>query len=183
MTLHEFDQPFDRLLKHFRLPPGVDKADVMSEWFDAFKHLHVDAFDAGVTLLIRRATETWWPAMGAAREVIQSRLDRYDRTGHCPTCHGGTWVQGWPVWSSGRVYATMTRCADCGVPAPSVPESKHTRPLTRAEEARWRAGQLPAPELPPWALAKQESPGGDPAIAALAAALRAKLFGPTSEVA
>lgn len=183
MTLHEFDQPFDRLLKHFRLPSGVDKADVMSEWFDAFKHLHVDAFDAGVTLLIRNATETWWPAMGAAREVIQSRLAGYEKTGHCPTCHGATWVEGWPVWSGGRVYATMARCPDCGVPAPPMPEAKHTRPLTRAEESRWRAGQLPPPALPEALRARRESPGGDPAIAALAAALKVRLFGRTSEVA
>jgi len=177
MTLPEFTTQFERILRQFRPAADADTSALMSEWFDAFRHLHVDAFEVATTRLIREATDTYWPAIGTMREIVQSRMDRYERhSGKCDTCHGSTWVDGWPVWSNGRVYRTTSRCPSCGVPVPQIPEQKHLRNLSAAEVKAWEAGQMAEAPLPDWGRAKKDT-GANPELRELCAALAVKLFG------
>lgn len=177
MTLPEFTTQFERILRQFRPAADADTSALMSEWFDAFRHLHLDAFEVATTRLIREATDTYWPAIGTMREIVQSRMDRYERTsGTCETCHGSTWIEGWPVWSNGRVYRTTSRCPSCGVPVPQMLEQKHARRLTKIEVLSWEAGQLTEAPLPAWATAKKDA-AVDPELRTFCARLAVKLFG------
>jgi hypothetical protein len=176
MTLPEFTTQFERILRQFRPAADADTSALMSEWFDAFRHLHVDAFEVATTRLIREATDTYWPAIGTMREIVQSRMDRYERTsGKCGTCHGSTCVEAWPVWCHGMVYRTTTRCTACGVPVPQMPEQKHTRPLKPAEVKQWESGGYR--DVMPEGLKAKKDAVVNPEMRQWCAGLALKLFG------
>ena len=148
MTTHEWSAQWRRLMNQFRLSADVKPADLSSEWFSQLKHYHVDAVEAGITLLLRDARDTFFPALGLLLEKISTRLKSMNRTkAKCETCGGNTWIDSWPYWSNGHVYTCVIRCPDCGVPAPQVKTDGHQQPLTAAEYQSWKAGTLQQPDI------------------------------------
>lgn len=148
MTQREFDRQFTRLCDHFHLA-DESKKTIAVDWFDALRHYHMDAVDAGITRVIGDATDTFWPALGKLKQAIQSRIAGMAKVkADCATCQGSSWVEAMPWKAHGRVYTGFQRCPDCGVPEPIfTPESLRT-PLTAAEYQAWRNRELPEPAVP-----------------------------------
>jgi hypothetical protein len=122
---------------------------VFREWFEALKHYHRDAVDAGITTLIQQATDTYWPALGALREVIRGRLASAPQLrATCTTCEGNHWVPALPIKANqGIVYETVKRCPDCGIPPPVYEPYAQQTALTATEYQQWRCRHdAPAPE-------------------------------------
>lgn len=153
MTPSEWNAQWSRLKAHFRLGSDINPAEINAEWFAQLKHLHVDAVDAGMTVLIGASQDTFFPALGALKDAIRTRMDRYDKTkGQCETCHGSTWVTDRPFWVGPFLYENVVRrCPDCGVPAPSIKEHRfpERRELTATEYAHYLAGELKGQQMTP----------------------------------
>jgi len=176
----EFDTQFNRLTNHFHLPNDADRDQVALDWLKAVEHYHVDALERGVTDLIRNATDRFWPPLGKLLEAIRGRMAGMEKTpGKCATCHGSTWIEAWPMKSrDGRVYEFMSRCPDCGVPAPTMNNRHdHLMPLSQAEYQQFKAGEWNHPPMPEGLQAKPRKPGEVTEIAAAMERLRVKLFG------
>ena len=156
MNAAQFDEQFNRLKSHFHLGGEVDKGALGVEWFQAVKHYHVDALDHAVTMLIRGATDRFWPPLGKLLEIIRGRIAGMERThDHCATCHGSTWIEAWPWQVNGLVYRGMQRCPDCGVPAPPIKSSTYGQPLNKTEYFAYMAGTFGREVMPDWAKAKR----------------------------
>lgn len=143
MTTDEFDVHFARIESHFKMPAEMNREAEYEEWARAVMHYHIDVLDAAVTKLIRDATDTFWPALGAVLEMIRAKLSAHDRLDRrCGTCHGSTWIHSWPWWSNGMVYAGYQRCPDCGTPPPPYREPEFRKALSAAEYQAWQDGSL-----------------------------------------
>lgn len=141
MSAAEFDTQFNRLKAHFHLGADVDKSALGVEWFQSVEHYHVDALDHAVTQLIRQATDRFWPPLGKLLEIIRGRMAGMEKTrDKCATCSGSTWVEAWPWQVNGVVYTGMSRCPDCGVPAPEMKPSPYRAPLTKVQYQSYLAG-------------------------------------------
>ena len=180
MNAAQFDEQFNRLKSHFHLGGDLDKGALGVEWFQAVEHYHIDALDHAVTMLIRGATDRFWPALGKLLEIIRGRIAGMDKThDHCATCHGSTWVEAWPMRSrEGHVYEFMSRCPDCGVPAPQGGTSTFgLTALSKSEYHLYKSGDWVHPPMPD-GLGAKPRPKGDPALMQDAMnRLRLKLFG------
>jgi hypothetical protein len=177
MTATEWDAQWTRL-SQFRVGGDADRGEVSAEWFSQLRHYHVDAVDAGVTRLIGTAKDTFLPGLGLLKELIQQRMDRYDRTpGKCGRCHGSGWVDA-PAWkSNGIIYEGMQRCPACGIPAPQTPERPMAQPVSPVELAEYHAGRY-GRELMPLGLEAKPRPGGEQTeMRAAMERLRIRLFG------
>jgi len=155
MTAAEWETQWKRL-DQFRVGGDADRTEVSAEWFAQLKHYHVDAVEHGITQLIGSAKDTFLPGLGLLKELIQTRIDRYERAHHgCQTCHGSTWIESWPVVSNGQLYEMFARCPDCGVPAPEMKKPHpNARPATKTEYEEWKAGRYLRDTMPDWAKAK-----------------------------
>lgn len=172
-----------RRLDHFHVSGDANRADLSAEWYRQLRHWHVDAVEYGITQLIGTAKDTFLPGLGLLKDYIQSRIDRYDRTGKCGVCGGSGWVDGAPFISNGLVYANaVTRCTACGIPAPKVDAHARRQPLTDLQDHEYRAGRYGREQMPEGLQAKSEQPG-NPELKAAFASLREKLFGVKGEVA
>lgn len=133
MTMAEWGDQWARLAQ-FRVSGDAKREDISGEWFAQLRHFHVDAVDHGVSQLIGSARDTFLPGLGALKECIQSRIDKYDRSNRgCQTCHGSTLIDAQPWMSNGIIYDGLTRCPDCGVPAPPAPYRPGMRALSLHE--------------------------------------------------
>lgn len=187
MTAAEWERQWRRL-DQFRVGGEADRSEVQAEWFSQLRHHHVDAVDHGVTQLIGSAKDTFLPGLGLLKELIQSRLDRYDRThGKCATCHGSGLIDAPAFMSNGLVYANVAmRCPDCGIPAPTV-EASRRQPLTDLQRHEYQAGRFGHEQMPvgceakPWAQGAREAHKA--AMMQAFERLRLKLFGNDSEAA
>jgi hypothetical protein len=143
MTPADFDDQFNRLTNHFRMSADTDRHLVALEWLKAVEHYHIDALDHAVTELIRHSTDTFWPPLGKLLEIIRNRIAGLERVSNkCQTCNGSTWVEAWPWQVNGLVYTGMSRCPDCGVPAPQdIKQSSHRVPLTKVQYQQYLAGE------------------------------------------
>lgn len=149
MTGAEFEKQFSRLLDHFHFPAESDRGQVTLDWFKAVEHYHVDALDRGVTEVIRTKEDRFWPPLKTVLDAIKGRMAGMQSVrSKCETCHGSTWVEGWPWWSNGMVYTGMQRCLDCGVPVPQIEVNHHRVPLTRSEYQMWKDGTLNEVRIP-----------------------------------
>lgn len=148
MTLNEFHREFGRLEKHFRLDDDNRKT-VISDWFKALSHYHVDAFSTAIDDVLMDAIDTFWPALGKITSAIKSRAARYEMLKReCPTCGGTTWIEAQPWKSNGFIYEGFQRCPDCGTPPPNYTMPPYREPLTATEFAQWLGGTFRGPEIP-----------------------------------
>lgn len=148
MTFHEWQPQWGRLA-HFRISADADRDQLEVEWFAQLKHWHVDAVDAGITLLIGHAKDNFLPGLGLLKDHIQSRVGRYEKTrGTCATCNGTTWIEAMPWKSNGWIYSGFTRCPDCGVPAPTYTPYGRREELTATEYQQVLAGTFQEPAMP-----------------------------------
>lgn len=178
MNAFEFDGEFDRLKTHFRLPSDVDAGKLGIEWFDALKHLHVDAVHRGVSDVIQRATDTFFPPIGLVLEAIRIRMAGMDRTkDKCATCHGSGWIEVWPAMRWSLVYRRNARCPDCGIPAPDIKKHQSERPLSKEELEAYEERRENRDIMPEWAKARHPSdPNMKNELREFMAALRDRLF-------
>lgn len=158
MTFPEWQPQWARLA-HFRISADVDRDHLEAEWFAQLKHWHVDAVDAGVTLLIGHAKDNFLPGLGLLKDYIRQQIGRYERTpGQCATCHGTSWIEASPWKSNGLVYEGVVRCPECGIPAPQVNDRKVTKPLTPLEQHEYQAGRYSREWMPVGLEAKPWNP-------------------------
>jgi hypothetical protein len=88
-------------------------------------------------------------------------------------------VEAWPMRSrEGHVYEFMSRCPDCGVPAPQGGTSTFgLTALSKSEYHQYQTGDWVHPPMPD-GLGARPRPNGDPALMQDAMSrLRLKLFG------
>ena len=138
-----------RRLAHFQIRADADRPALEIEWFAQLKHHHVDAVDVGITQLIGQAKDNFLPGLGLLKDLIQTRLGRYDTTpGRCATCHGALWIDAPPWKAYGRIYTGFCRCPDCGVPAPAYTPNGRREALTASEHQAYLAGTFTEPPLP-----------------------------------
>lgn len=188
MTSAEWKNQWKRL-RQFRVNPDVTPDDVSAEWFQQLQHYHVDAVERGITELIGHQKDTFLPGVGALKELITNRINKYDHHhGGCETCHGSIWIEAWPVMFDGRLYEMFARCPDCGVPAPEMKKPHpSSRPATKTEYEEWKAGRYARDTMPDFATAKPWKPGQREAHKAemreLFDRLRVKLFGHLEDAA
>lgn len=188
MVAAEWTKQWKRL-DQFTLPSDANRAKVGLEWFTQLKHFHIDAIDRGITEVIGQSKDNFMPGLGVLKELIQSRIDKYERVrGKCNTCHGSTWIEAWPVMWDGKLYEMFSRCPDCGVPAPEMKKPHpNARPATKIEYEEWKAGRYARDTMPEFAKAKPWKPGAREAHVAemreMFDRLRVKLFGNDSEAA
>lgn len=185
MTPQEW-APLWARLAHFHVSGDIDREKLEAEWFAQLKHWHVDAVDAGVTLLIGHARDNFLPGLGLLKDYIGQRMGRYERTpGKCATCHGSGWIDVDPWKSNGIVYEGVVRCPNCGIPAPKLNDRKVTHPLTHLEAHEYQAGRYSRELMPPGCEAKPWNPESKAqhktAMRAMFDALRIKLFGSQEE--
>jgi len=153
MTSTEWNVQWKRL-DQFSLPPDAKRSTVGLEWFSQLRHYHVDAVERGISELIGAARDGFMPGLGTLKELIQSRIDKYERAhGNCRTCHGATMIESWPLMWEGRLYEMYTRCPDCGVPAPEM-KKPHPSAATKTEYEEWKALRYARDTMPDWAKAK-----------------------------
>jgi hypothetical protein len=160
MTSAEWKTQWKRL-RQFRINPDATADEVSLEWFQQLQHYHVDAVERGITELIGQQKDTFLPGVGALRELITNRINKYDQhRGGCQTCHGATWIDAWPVMWEGRLYEMFARCPDCGIPAPEMKRPHPSaRPATKTEYEEWKAGRYARNIMPPGLEAKPMKPG------------------------
>ena len=174
MNAGAFDTQFNRLKAHFHLGADVDKGALGVEWFQAVEHYHIDALDHAVTMLIRGATDRFWPPLGKLLEIIRGRIAGMERHhDKCGTCHGSTWIEAWPWQVNRLVYRGMQRCPDCGVPALPIKSSTYGQPLNKTEYFAYMAGTFGRDVMPGWAKAKRPA-RKNPEMTALADRFMAK---------
>jgi len=179
----DFDTQFNRLTQHFHLPTDGTRETLAMDWFKAVEHYHVDALERAVTELTRTSQDRFWPALGKVLTLIQSRIDRYERTsGKCQTCHGSTWIESAPFKANGMIYeGVCIRCPDCGTPAPPYTPPAHRKGLTSSEYAQWAQGDHERDYMPEFAKAKPWKPESlskhKAEMHAMFERLRIKLFG------
>jgi hypothetical protein len=172
-----------RRLDQFHVSAEANRGDVSAEWFKQLQHYHVDAVERGITELIGQTKDSFLPGLGALKELIQARLDKYSRAhGQCGTCDGATWIEAWPVIFDGRLYEMLARCPDCGIPAPEMKKPHpSSRPATKLEYDEWKAGRYARDTMPEWAKAKPWKVGAQEKHKAemreMFERLRVKLFG------
>lgn len=188
MTFQEWQPQWARLA-HFHVSGDVDRNALEAEWFAQLKHWHVDAVDAGITQLIGSAKDNFLPGLGLLKDYIRQRLDRYERTsGKCPRCNGSGWVEAPHFKSNGLVYANVvTRCGECGIPAPQVESHSRRERLTDLEQHEYQAGRYGREQMPvgmegkPWDPEKKAAHKAQ--MKAAFEALRKKLFGTSKDAA
>lgn len=182
MTAAEWDRQWRRL-EQYRVSGDAEREQVSAEWFVQLRHWHIDAVEHGITQLIGSTKDTFLPGLGLLKDFIQSRIGKYDRShGKCATCNGSTWIDLPPFKSNGFVYAsTVTRCPDCGVPAPKMDERSRREPLTDLQAHEYAAGRYGREQMPAGCEGKPWSEGAREAHkAAMLKAfdhLRRRLFG------
>lgn len=188
MTSTEWHGHWKRLAQ-FRVSADANRDELELEWFAQLKHYHVDAVDHGITQLIGSAKDTFMPGLGLLKDFIQQKFDRYDRShGKCETCHGSSWIELPPFRSNGIIYAnTVTRCPDCGIPAPKVETHGRRERLTDLQHHEYTAGRFGREQMPVGCESKPWKPGAKEAHKAemmtAFKALRLKLFGSTKDAA
>lgn len=178
MNASEFDDQFNRLKNQFHLAGDVNADQLAMEWFNAVKHLHVDALERAVTEIIRTARDTFFPPLGVLLETIRTRMAGSERDhNRCRTCNGCGWIESWPVMSWGLVYEMNQRCPDCGIPAPQFTKPHKSRPLTRSECDDYRELKSNRDTMPDWGKARKPlDPTAQNEIREFMTALRERLF-------
>ena len=188
MTFQEWQPQWARLA-HFHISADQDRSRLEAEWFAQLRHLHVDAVDAGITLLIGHAKDNFLPGLGLLKDYIGQRMRRYDRQpGTCDTCGGSGWLEA-PAFRVGPlVYSNnMSRCQDCGIPAPKVEIHKRREPLSDLERHEYAAGRYGRDQMPDGLKAKPWHPEAraqhTSAMRTMFDALKVKLFGSRDDAA
>jgi len=178
MTSADFDTQFNRLTGHFHLPVDASRETVGLDWFRAVEHYHIDALELAVTELIRSAQDRFWPPLGKMLSTLRGRLDKYERTGKCATCHGSTWIDSAPFKSNGMVYqGVVVRCPDCAIPSPHYTAPGHREGLTASEYAQWAQGDHAKDYMPAGCKAHPFKAEDQTEIRAAMNRLHLKLFG------
>jgi hypothetical protein len=79
------------------------------------------------------------------------------------------------------VYSALSRCPDCGIPAPEMEQKSNTQPLSTVEQHEYQAGRYMCSQMPPGLEAKPKPEGEKTEMRLAMERLSAKLFGEAKE--